>query len=222
MIERYFVKGARYSWAAPSAITTQPKDGAIVVTPVVTAPMFYVGLDAEIVDHSLPNVSTLGFRKDMGISYKWLSYIHGRTAKISPGATDVLTGFMSGCRIATWTDNGGRWVGHVGTVESAPKDQPPNSTVKNAFVQAMPQNVLGYNPAGAFDASDFMLMLRTVQGKPSAQVLSLVTSNNVFYSILMVERMDERGIWICAGKKQVPAVAYDALSRELLTTRPRR
>ena len=222
MIENYFVKGARFSWMAPSAISTQPKDGAIVDTPRVTAPMFYVGLDDEIVDHSLPNVSTLGLKKDMGIPHTWLSYIHGRTAKVSTMG-DVLTGFMSGCWIAAWNSNG-RCVGHLGTVESAAKNMPPNSTVKNTFAMAMPQNVMAYNPASAFDAGDIMPLLQKGRGKPSAQVLSLVTATNQFYSILLVERTQEpgeRGIWICAGKKLMPGVPYATLSRELIVTRPR-
>ncbi|NRF65410.1 hypothetical protein HLB44_00285 [Aquincola sp. S2] len=221
MIERFFVKGARFNWAAPSAISTQPQDGSIVVSPPVTAPMFYVGLDDEVVDHSLPNVSTLGFRKDMGIPYTWLNYIHGRTAKVSTMG-DVLTGFMSGCWITTWTDLNGRWVGHLGTIESVGKTQPPNSTVKNTFAQAMPLTVTGYNPALAFDAGDIMPLMAKMRGKPSGQVLSLVTAANDFYSILLLERMDERGIWICAGKKQMPPVAHGVMSLELITTRPRR
>jgi hypothetical protein len=221
MIERYFVKGALFNWAAPTAISTQPKDGSIVVSTSVNAPMFYVGLDDQVVDHSLPNVMTLGLRKNMGITYTWLNYIHGRTAKIA-ATGDVLTGFMSGCIIATWTDGGGRWVGHVGTIESVGKNDPPNSTVKNTFAQAMPQNVTGYNPASAFDALDIMPLMSKMRGTPSCQVLSLVTSTGQFYSILLMERMTERGIWICAGNKQVPALGHDALSRLLITTRPRR
>jgi hypothetical protein len=221
MIERYFVKGARFNWAAPSAISTQPKDGAIVDSPQVTAPMFYVGLDDQVVDHSLPNVSTLGLRKDMGIPYTWLNYIHGRTAKVA-ATGDVLTGFMSGCWIATWTDTTGRWVGHLGTIESAAKTEPPNSTVKNTFAQAMPANVIAYNPARAFDPAEIVPLLTAMRGTPSAQVLSLVTSANHFYSILLLERMNERGVWICAGKKLMPAVAHAALSLELIVTRPRR
>jgi hypothetical protein len=42
--------------------------------------------------------------------------------------------------------------------------------------------------------------------------MSLVTSTNDFYSILLLERMTERGVWICAGKKQMPGVAHAALS----------
>lgn len=220
MIERFFVKGARFQWAAPSAISTQPKDGAIVVSPGVTAPMFYVGLDDQIVDHGLPNVSTLGLRKDMGITYTWLNYILGRTAKVTV-AGDVLTGFMSGCRIVTWND-GGRNVGHIGTVESSSPTEPPNSTVKTTFRQAMPQNVTGYNPAGAYDFGEIAAMMAGMRGTPSAKILSLVTGANQFYSILLFERMSERGIWICGGKKQVAPVAYDALADELLVTRPRR
>ncbi|WP_395701551.1 hypothetical protein [Aquabacterium sp.] len=221
MIERYFVKGALFNWAAPSPITSQPKDGAIVDSPRVVAPMFYVGLDDQVVDHALPNVSTLGLRKDMGIAHTWLNYIHGRTATVQ-AAGDVLTGFMSGCWITMWNDGGGRKVGHVGTIESAAKTEPPNSTVKNTFAQAMPQNVQGYNPARAFDAGDIMPLLTRMRGTPSAQVLSLVTASNEFYAILLLQRMTERGIWICAGKKRMDAVGYDGLYNELITTRPRR
>jgi hypothetical protein len=221
MIERYFVKGARFNWAAPAAITTQPKDGAIVDSPRVIAPMFYVGLDDQVVDHSLPNVSTLGLRKDMGIPYTWLNYIHGRTAQVT-ATGDVLTGFMSGCWIALWTDGTGRHVGHLGTIESVAKTEPPNSTVKNTFAQAMPMTVTAYNPARAFDANDILPVMRTMRGTPSGQVLSLVTSAGEFYSILLFERMTERGIWICGGIKKMPPVAHGALSMELITTRPRR
>ena len=222
MIERYFVKGARFSWAAPGANRSQPQDGEIVVTPPVTAPMFYVGLDEEIVDHSLPNVTSLGLRKDMGIPYTWLSYIHGRTAKVQT-TRDVLTGFMSGCWITVWTGATGRWVGHVGTIESVAKTAPPNSTVKNTFVQEMPANVRGYKPNEAFDPTEFMPLLAKVSGKPTAKVMSLVTAGDQFYSLLMIERTaTEPGVWICAGKQLVDGVGYDDLSRELVTTRPRR
>ena len=67
-------------------------------------------------------------------------------------------------------------------------------------------------------SNDILPLLRGMRGTPSGQVMSLVTAANQFYSILMLERMTERGIWICAGKRQVTGVRYDALSRELITT----
>jgi hypothetical protein len=226
MIERYFVKGARFRWAPPPAVTTQPMDGAVVVTPP-TPPgaLTYVGMDGEIVDFGLPNVSTLGFTMNMTVAYDWLSYVHGRTAKLASSG-DVLTGFMSGCLIATWSDTGGRWVGHIGTIESKGKNEPPNSTVKIGFSTTMPPNVRGYNPATAFGPEEIMPILSKCTGKPEVRIVSLVTAASDFYSILFVRRNDlnlkEMDIWVCAGKKQVPGMGHQGLANELVATRPRR
>jgi hypothetical protein len=226
VIERYFVKGARFRWAPPSAITTQPMDGSLVVTPP-TPPgsMTYVGMDGEIVDFGLPNVTTLGFKMNMVITYDWLCYVHGRTAKIA-SSSDVLTGFMSGCLIATWSDTGGRWVGHIGTIESKGKNEPPNSTVKIGFSTTMPTNVRGYNPATAFGPEEIMPILAKCTGKPEVRIVSLVTPTSEFYSVLFVRRNDlnlnEMDIWVCAGKKLIAGMGHQGLANELVATRPRR
>ena len=172
--------------------------------------MFYVGLiesSAEPAERFDARISA----KTWASPTTWLSYIHGRTARVK-ATGDVLTGFMSGCWITQWTEPTGRYVGHLGTIESGWKERPPNSTVKTTFGRTMPLNTTGYNPADGFDPGQFMPLLRTMRGTPSAQVMSLVTSGNVFYSILMMERMTERGIWICGGKVRMPPVAYQPLS----------
>lgn len=215
MIDRLFVKGARYEWTPPSPITTQPMDGAIVVNPPA-APglMTYVGLDGEIVDWGLPHVSTLGLSMNMPIQYQWLSYIHGRTAKLNT-TSDVLTGFMSGCWIATWTDATGRWVGHIGTVESAGKNDPPNTTVKRQFASHMPNNVQAYNPADAWAFPEVMMIANASKVYPETKILSLVTGNGELFSILMLRRMNEPSIWVCGGKKLATAVDYAGLAAAL-------
>jgi hypothetical protein len=222
MIERYFVKGARFQWGAPSAISNQPQDGAIVVNP--SSPpgsMAYVGLDGEIVDFALPHVTALGLSVNMSIGYSWLSYILGRTAKIAT-SNDVLTGFMSGRWIATWTDAAGRWVGHIGTIESVGKNEPPNSTVKIEFSTHMPENVQAYNPADAWGFDEITGILSKCKERPAAKILGLVTSANQFYSILFCCRMSEPRVWICGGKKLVTGTAYSELANQLIATRPRR
>lgn len=215
MIERYFVKGGRYRWTAPAAVTTQPMDGAIVVAPA-TPPglMTYVGLDGEIVDWGLPHVSTLGLSMNMTIQYQWLSYVLGRTAKVGT-TNDVLTGFMSGCWIATWTDAGGRWVGHIGTVESASKDQPPNTTVKRQFAAQMPLNVRACNPADCWGHDEILAIAQKSKSYPESKILCLATASNDFHSILMLRRMTEPAIWVCGGKKLVAAVDHRALAAAL-------
>jgi hypothetical protein len=222
MIERYFVKGARFKWNAPGAVSDQVRDGSIVVTPP-TPPgvMTYVGMDGDIVDFGLPNVTTMGFTMNMVLNYTWLSYVLGRTAKVGTPA-DVLTGFMSGCLIATWTDPGGRWVGHIGTVETVGKNESPNCDVKLEFSTAMPNNVRGYNPAAAWGPEDIAPLMTSVKGKPIVKVVSLVTSTSDFYSLLMVGRQDEPNVWVCAGRKLIAGHGYQGLANELVVTRPRR
>jgi hypothetical protein len=215
MIDRLFVKGARYLWTPPAAITTQPMDGAIVVTPAAPPGlMTYVGLDGEIVDRGLPHVSTLGLSMNMPIQYQWLSYIHGRTAKINT-TSDVLTGFMSGCWIATWTDATGHWIGHLGTVESAGKNQPPNTTVKQQFASQMPNNVQAYKPSDWWAFHEIMVIANESKAYPEAKILSLVTGNGELFSILMLRRMNEPSIWVCGGKKLANAVAHGELAAAL-------
>jgi hypothetical protein len=215
MIERFLVKGARFKWAAPPAISADKRDGAIIANPP-TPPgtMTYVGMDGEIIDFGLPNVTAMGFTMNMVLTYSWLNYVLGRTAKIAT-TNDVLTGFMSGCLIATWSDTGGRWVGHIGTVESAGKYDPPNSDVKLEFQTNMPENVRGYNPAAAWSPEEIAPIVTTVKGKPAAKIVSLVTATSDFYSVLMVSRMDEPGIWVCAGKKLVAGMGHQGLFNEL-------
>lgn len=221
MIERYFIKGACYRWNAPAAISNLPKDGSIIVNPpAVPGSMTYIGLDDEIFDPGLPNVSTLGFYVNLSFAYDWLYYVLGRTAKL--GTTqDVLTGFMSGCWIATWQDTQ-RWVGHIGTIESVGKNEPPNSTVKINFSTSMPRNVRGYNPADAWSFDEISRLMGPCKLKPTPKILSLVTATGDFHSILLFNRMSEPGIWVCGGRKKVDGVGYEGMSNALVATRPRR
>lgn len=220
MIERYFIKGAHFRWQAPAAISSHPRDGQIVINPPA-APglMTYAGLDEEIFDPALPNVSTLGFQVGMMFSYQWLNYVHGRTAKVA-GGQDVLTGFMSGCWIASWND-GQRWVGHIGTVESAEKNEHPNSTVKINFSTSMPRDVRGYNPADAWSYDEIMRVMEPCRVKHAPKILSLVTADGHFYSILMLKRQNP-DVWVCGGRKLVEGTNHQGLSDALVATRPRR
>src|ERR1700761_2051975 len=120
MIEKYFKLGVRFRWQKPNNVDG-PRDGAIVDSLRPTSPLVYIGLGA-VVDPMLmhTHVSTIGLQMNTPIQHKWLDYTPGRTARVAMGPYDVLTGFMSGCIIARWTDRGVNYVGHVGTVEENP------------------------------------------------------------------------------------------------------
>jgi hypothetical protein len=217
MIERYIHKGIRVKWTCPKPIDTGPKDGTIIVNPPSPPGSWkYDGVDPEL-GLGLPHVSTLGLQMGMVINFNWLSYIHGQTPKISP-TSDVLTGPMSGCIIAVWTENGQRFVGHVGTIDY---NDDVNKKVKSTFAGFMPQDVQGFSPSNAWDQTEMMDIRRKINN-PNAmgKVMALVTDTDVFYSIFMITLGGQD--WVIAGKKQIPAMHYHELQFALLGTRPRR
>ena len=69
------------------------------------------------------------------VAYQWVNYVPGRTG-FQATQNDALTGHMSGCWIFTWVD-GARKVGHLGTIDTAPPNLPPNSVVKDVFWQVL-------------------------------------------------------------------------------------
>lgn len=217
MIEKYFRDGIRYKWNAPAALH-QTMDGAMVDNSGVTPPMIYDGLDSQLVDPFLlqVNVTTLGLTMRMPIQYVWLDYNLGRTSRCAIGPYDVLTGFMSGCLIARWTDRGVNYVGHVGTVENQPE---VNRKVKDAFARAATGNVTGFNPAAAWDLGDIQTKTRPFRRTPFAKIMALVTTGGEFYSIIMLQLQPdpkEPGIqvgkdWCVGGVKKIGPMNRDVL-----------
>jgi len=219
MIERYFFEGAKYAWAPPLPITTDPKDGQIVPSPPTVSNLTFQDIDPYLFDHSQTNkFRNLGLTKNQAITHDWLCYIHGRTAALHTN-NDVLTGFMSGCFIAIWTDAMGlRQVCHVGTVESAPKNQPPNTTVKNHFSATMPNNIKAYNPAAAWDPGEILAKANKFKNPPYDgwwNILSLVTSTNQFYAILLLKQRRTDNLIVCAGIKPCTGIGPNLLRQQL-------
>lgn len=226
MIEQYFIKGATFNWVAPTSLTPPNMDGSVVQSALNPGPaMTFAGLDREIVYGAMQTPAALGLTAHFSIPYVWLNYIHGQTAYIQPGGADVLTGYMSGCWICTWNHAGARRVGHIGTIETVPHDQPPNSTVKTAFINNVANalgpggNLTGYNPAAAWDEFGAGKVARESKqhGLLDKKIISLVTSNNEFYSILMMKDMRvgplgaPQNLWVCGGKKRVNASNHAAV-----------
>ncbi len=219
MIEMYFEKGFTYTWNPPQKITTDPHDGTIFRSGSSHPPaLTYTGLHAGLFDGvNLP--STNGVAVNTVIRYRWLNYVHGRTAYVRSTNTDVLTGFMSGCWICSWTGrDGNRRVGHIGTVSFAGRNEAPNTTVKQAFAASsamrVGSHIRGYNPADAWDTHEVMQIAGQTKIVTWAHIMSLVNTRNELYSILMMETKTP-GKWICGGKKRVHGKTRDRLQIEL-------
>lgn len=213
MIERYFITGLRLKWAFPGADSGVPKDGTVVANPNRAAgPMVADGMDGEFFDVMAPHVSTLGLRKGQAIPYSWLTYVLGRTSKKMLAGGDVLTGFMSGCLIAAWTENGARYVGHVGTVED---NEQANQKVKQTFAAYMPRDTTGFFPLAAWDpGSEIVPKARKFKAGATPKVLALVTTGGEFYSILLF-MLGLSNDWCVGGIKKVPPLSYTALKQKL-------
>lgn len=208
MIERFFVKGATFTWNAPSLVSGNT-DGALVQSGKATPPpLTFTGWDSEIPYSA--RAPTLGLIKNTAVPYYWLDYVHFRTAYVEPGAQDVLTGFMSGCWICKWKEPGltlADRVGHIGTVETVAKNQPPNTTVKNTFATTVGVSGLGlegYNPAESWSFAEILPLINKSKtpGQMDSKIMSLVTTTDEFYSILMLLRRD-KNVWVCGGAKKV-------------------
>jgi hypothetical protein len=154
MIENYFFRGMRISWS-PHGEGLQKEDGLVEANPPLPPrPMTYRGVDMDLCtgpalarrQHALAR----GLRLGQQINSVWLLYKPGRTTTAPLGNVDVLTGFMSGCPIVTFT-TGRRLVAHVGTVANAPDT---NQLVKETVRGILPNNARGFNPSGAWTGND--------------------------------------------------------------------
>jgi hypothetical protein len=212
MIEKYFRAGIRFKWTKPRD-GMGPLNGTIVDSREAPTPMIYDGLDSQLVDPFLRqvNVSTLGFTMRMSIQYAWLDYAPGRTARLPIGPYDVLTGYMSGCIIATWSGRGVRYVGHVGTIDGNPN---VNRLVKRTFAFAMGKDTKGFNPLDAWPGNDIAQLLGQIRPMPAARIFGLATTHGEFYSILMGSMPNNE--WCVAGCKRVPPIPHDILKLQML------
>jgi hypothetical protein len=217
-IETWFKKGARFKWKAPSALTPA-QDGSIVASPATASTMTFDAADGRVIT-KIDTAGWLGFNRNAVVPHTWLCYILGRTA-YTPLNTDVLTGFMSGCLIVQYTEAGQRYVAHVGTVETAAKNQPPNSTVKSTFLAKIAglsageqMQVKGYNPANAWDYSE-ILPLQNLFKNGDAKILSLTTTGGQFFSILMIKAIAEPNVWVACGCKPIPGMGVNMLTTAL-------
>jgi hypothetical protein len=183
----------------------QKDDG--IVEPNMTipaAPMTYKGVDMDLcTGHALQQrqrALTSGLRLGTVINFTWLLYRPGRTVTTPLAGQDVLTGYMSGCPIATYTHGGQLKVAHVGTIANNPT---ANTRVKQNFKAVLDLNAKGFNPHAAFpDRTTFKNQLRMPATPP---VVALVTSTGNFYSLLLGSYPMERNQWVVGGFVPCPA-----------------
>ena len=217
MIEKYFLQGVRLTWTSPKDDSKGSKDGSVILSDpkVVLSDMVYDGLDGVLINPSVTNVTKLGFKMGMKIPYQWLVYSVGHTTKKLISAGDCLTGYMSGCLITLWQEDGLRYIGHVGTVDGNDKI---NKAVRSTFAGYMPNDACGFNPAGAWAPKEIEPLQSRFKGGAEAKILALVTGKGSFYSILMFKLPAKTGssnTWCVGGIKHIPPMNPAQLKKAL-------
>lgn len=210
MIEKYFELGVRFRWNKPPNVDG-PRDGIITESIRPTAPLTYVGLGSVVSPKlMMTHVSTIGLQMNTPIQHQWLDYTPGRTARVPMGPYDVLTGFMSGCIIARWTERGVTYAGHVGTVESDPA---ADRLVKRNFAFKMPPGTVGFDPFAAW-RDDLPALGMRLSMVP--KVIALVTRGQ-FYSIAMlIGTHGGAQEYYCGGARLVAPIPHDTLKLRML------
>lgn len=212
MIEKYLKLGVRYRWMKPQNVDG-PRDGRLVDSIRPTSPLTYIGLGEVVAPELLTtHVSRIGLQLNTPIQHKWLDYTPGRTSRVPIGPYDVLTGFMSGCIIARWSERGVTYVGHVGTIE--PKNNPANRVVKRAFAFAMKRGATGFNPVLAWDYDELLQLGSRFKSFKAPKICALVTTRGECYSVVMFD--DGAGEWYCGGAKRVDPISHDELKLFML------
>ena len=209
MLENYLRRGVRLKWMAPRS-QTSVNDGAVIPTPAGPVnPINSDGMDDQIMANF--HAGALGLRMGQAIPYRWLSYVAGRTTTMPLAGGDVLTGPMSGCMIATWTDGGAK-VAHVGTIDNNP---PASTKVKRAFAAeaGAAGDLTAFNPAAAWTPGEIAAAMGA--RAMNFQIYALVTGAGGYYSVLMFElpisqgnNLAGRGFQrVVGGIKPAPTIA---------------
>jgi hypothetical protein len=229
MIEQYFKSGVRFLWNKPPDLVGS-MDGSLVASAGQPTSLAYDGLDSHVaaIDPSLQGSivsATLGLSPKATVAHDWLDYAPGRTAHTKTGASDILTGYMSGCPIVRGTYGGFMSAFHVGTVVGM---DAVNKLVKQAFAAALPSDATGFNPAGAWSHGEIQAKQTQLGGARIAQekIFALITSAGAFYAILMFNVDEKNGVgawtnaagvryWCVGGIKQVTPLSGATLKNLL-------
>jgi hypothetical protein len=211
MIERYLMLGARFKWTHPRPDASNPKDGRLVPNPQPSiAPMIYDGMDSHGFV-GFRNPRDAGLAMGMTIPFDWLAFGQGVTAYRPLGANDILTGPMSGCLIVEYTAQGQRFIGHVGTETGMEEN---NKRVKATFLQNMPSQARGFNPAASWGPHNIPAIYSRFNKPQMFHVFALVTRSVEFYSVLMIEMVQSKE-YAVGGIVKVPPMNAQQLRTAL-------
>jgi hypothetical protein len=139
--------------------------------------------------------------------FKWLPWHPGMISTTTLDF-DLLTGPMSGCLIAVYTENGSRVVGHVGTSD----DLARSDAVKGAWrdFASNKQGLLGFNPMN-------MPELMTLEGNrgehPGPEIWGLVTTDLKFFALKVYRSSHNNNSYRIARVEELDSLTENELKQ---------
>ena len=134
-------------------------------------------------------------------NFIWLAWLPGFVSEVQPQGIDVLTGPMSGCWVTTYSRGGVRYVGHVGTEDSA--DSAKSVDAKNAwntFAASVPMgSCSGFNPSRDPWTAGPTNQLQDELGR---KTFALVTAAGTFHTVIAYPQGGKQSRFRIAGIQQ--------------------
>ncbi|MEL6912912.1 MAG: hypothetical protein AAFP13_00270 [Pseudomonadota bacterium] len=211
MIEQYFKVGMRLKWTKPRD-NAGPADGSVCTSRGAANLMTYDGMDDKVVSPvSIANFSYI--TKNLNIQHGWLDYAPGRTAVVKMGRNDILTGYMSGCLLATYEAEGARFAAHVGTIDG---NAAKNNAVRHTFGADLAANATGFNPASAWADTEVRAALPGLGTRTRERIFGIITTEGAFYSLLLGSLVTAQDEWVVAGLKPCQGMPNAQLKKALM------
>ena len=153
-------------------------------------------------DRQRTSGTSLGASPKVHRNYVFLAWLGGLVSTVRPNGVDVLTGPMSGCWITSYTLGGVRYVGHVGTVESAADPQSVQArTAWNNLVGGIPP----YQRSGFRPFNDWVGARPAPQpGEGAMQHYAIVTAAGTFHTVILFPQMAKPARRRIAAVQQLP------------------
>jgi len=143
------------------------------------------------------------------MTFTQLYYVPGLTTVCGISGVPVLTGFMSGCYLFRYRDNGALYAAHVGTHDTNQKaNDKAKAAWKNHIAQAHITDVFGYDPAR--DVSLGLIQQAAKIGAPN--VFGMWEGNGGVRVGIIARHQDNS--WTLVGVEAVPLRPWSSIQND--------
>ena len=146
-----------------------------------------------------------GAAAKMHRNYRWLTYLPYRNTYTAITGVDILTGFMSGCHVIAYSENGRPHLVHVGTADDATKNQLTKDAWNNYAASLNVTIHAGFNPLTRWKDN-----WPDHEGSERPYCIALVTPSYDLYTIALM-RQGTNTVYRIAGIDKVNSMSLAQL-----------